>query len=154
MALTYTTIREMAKEAYKAAYVSAFSIDTNRFQIILELENANLKSRRIEIGASSEPIIQGETVIGWSVELVIAAVTNMEDYTKAEHEEIAGKVELMNLASDLVSRLESATLPSDYTGKSFNVGWFEPGACTPEIDPDAEERRSEYRLTLHNCFIS
>lgn len=151
---TYTTIREMAKEAFKAAYVDAFTIDTNKFQIVLELENANAKSQRIEIGASSEPELTGATITGWSVELLVVAVTNMDQFTKTQHEEIAGKIELMVLAADLPARLEAATLPAEYAGKTFKCGWFEPGACTPELDVENQERRSEYRVTLNNCFIS
>ena len=144
--MNYTNIKKQAKAAVlarleaDAGYTQAFK----DVQKIVEFSNVKkINSKRVLIGASANPNIVGDVVIGWMVDVIIQVASDFNNVSSDEHEEICSNVEAF---------IEDTANTTELTNASFVVQVSTPGV-SPDDDFENGERISEYHLEL-DCFLT
>jgi hypothetical protein len=111
------SIKRLARDAVAAHLTTQAGSELDGIQVVSTRSGNTLTTRHIRITTSvSEPQAAGETNLArWSVTCAIGAVTQIDDYTEDDHDDLTGLIEAYVLQDNktLSAALTSADLVVD-----------------------------------------
>lgn len=147
MSTTHTNVLKEARQAFCTAFAAdtGFPTYVKQTQVIKAMSNIKtVQSRRVLVGGMASPEIIGASIIGWEADLVIQCVSNFNDISEDQHEEICAAVEAF------ICNIND--LPDLLSNTVFKVQVATPGEG-PKSDFQDDERVTEYHLIL-NCLLT
>lgn len=134
----------------RAAFIAALAAPDNGFedaftalQVIQEMSNIKkVHSRRILIGGKGTPEVVGSKIVGWEVDLIIQCLSDFNEHSETEHDEMCAPIEDFCLVEDLAARMTTA---------AFKVQVATPGPVQNDFQDG--ERITEIHVIL-DCHLT